>query len=90
MGKDDRAFFSSPATTTTPHLHPLQTWDMPRLNPGHRYVGSNDKSVGVIATLNTYGRKSEMLHRYLALVVEDRCIWDHWIILAKKSLSCKS
>jgi len=77
MGKDDRAFFPSPATTTTPHLHPLQTGDMIRLNPGHRYVGSNDKSVGVIATFNTYGRKSEMLHRYLALVVENGGVGNH-------------
>jgi len=77
MGKNDRTFFPSPITTATTHFQPLQTGDVLRADPGHWYVGLNGKDIGVIATLNMYGRKSEMLHRYLALGIEDRCIWNH-------------
>jgi len=48
-----------------------------RADPGHWYVGLNGKDIGVIATLNMYGRKSEMLHRYLALVVENGGVGNH-------------
>lgn len=62
---------------------------MLRANPGHWYIGLNGKDIGVSATLHTYRRKFEMLHRYLTLAVADSGVWDHWIILAKRGLSRK-
>ena len=89
VGKDDRAFSAS-STTTTFHFQPLHARDVLRANPGHRYIGLNGKDIGIVTALHASRRKLEMLHRYLTLAVADSGVWDHWIILAKKSLSCKS